>query len=429
MSTADARFDRVVGPAAAALLADADRRLGEDDDLRAARYRGDRGVRQPVHTVYIPAHRYQAGVHTEWAGQALDLVDRHLSALASWTHDFGVPAGLAAEVRDKVRAKLEAEPIEDLRIDFEDGLGDRADETELAVAAARNLVSDLRAGQATPFYGVRFKSLEGPTRARGITTLVTFLAELAQAFPAAPAGLRLTLPKVTSVAQVEAMVSICADLEKGLGWSSDSLTFEIQIETPQAILAADGRALVAPMLHAAGNRCTALHYGTFDYSASLGIAAAYQSMEHPAADYAKQVMQVAAAGTGVFLSDGSTNVVPTGDAEQVRAAWQLHARLVRRSLERGYYQGWDMHPGHLPSRFAATYAFYLEGLPRALERLRDYVAQAGSTVMDEPATAIALAGFTLRAIDCGATDLDAVLTATGLDSATLHRLARRPVRS
>ena len=66
------------------------------------------------------------------------------------------------------------------------------------------------------------------------------------------------------------------------------------------------------MVHAAGGRCTGLHYGTYDYSASLGIAAAYQSMEHPAADHAKAVMQVAAAGTGVHALDGSTNVLPVG---------------------------------------------------------------------------------------------------------------------
>src|SRR5690242_17804457 len=117
------------------------------------------------------------------------------------------------------------------------------------------------------------------------------------------------------------------------------LKFEIQIETPPAVLAADGTATVARMIDAAGGRLVGLHYGTYDYSAALGVAAAYQSLEHPVADHAKAVMQVAAAGTGVRLSDGSTNVVPAGSPEQVRDALRLHARLVRRSLERGYYQG------------------------------------------------------------------------------------------
>src|SRR5204862_1597470 len=140
-----------------------------------------------------------------------------------------------------------------------------------------------------------------------------------------------------------------------------------------------------------------LHYGTYDYSAACGVSAAYQSLEHPAADHAKAVMQVAAAGTGVRVADGSTNVLPVGDAEAVRAAWRLHARLVRRSLERAYYQGWDMHPGHLVTRYAATYAFYREGFPAAADRLRAYLGGgARSGVLDEPATAQAMAALLVR---------------------------------
>ena len=138
----------------------------------------------------------------------------------------------------------------------------------------------------------------------------------------------------------------------GVGLADGAIRFEIQVETPQAICGPDGTALVARMVHASAGRCTSLHYGTYDYSASCGIAAAYQSMEHPAADHAKAVMQVAAAGTGVHLSDGSTNVLPVGDRDAVHAAWRLHGRLVRRSLERGFYQGWDLHPAQLPSRYA-----------------------------------------------------------------------------
>ena len=93
---------------------------------------------------------------------------------------------------------------------------------------------------------------------------------------------------------------------------------------------------------------------------------------------------------------------PSGDETAVRRGWELHARLVRRSLERGYYQGWDLHPAQLPTRFAATYAFYREGFAAAAERLRNYVEQTGSSVMDEPATARALSDFIVRGVDCGA---------------------------
>ena len=156
------------------------------------------------------------------------------------------------------------------------------------------------------------------------------------------------------------------------------------------------------MIQVAGGRCAGLHYGTYDYSAATGIAAAYQSMEHPVADYAKAVMQVAAAGTGVRLSDGSTNVLPVGDREAVRAAWRLHSRLVRRSLERGFYQGWDLHPAQLPTRYGSTYAFFQDGLAAAEQRLSAYLERRAGGILDEPATARALAGFLLRGLDCGA---------------------------
>jgi hypothetical protein len=191
------------------------------------------------------------------------------------------------------------------------------------------------------------------------------------------------------------------------------------------VLTWDGTATVARMIAASGGRCPGLHYGTFDYSAALGIAAAQQSLEHPAADHAKAVMQVAAAGTCVRLSDGSTNVVPAGGPDAVRSAWRLHARLVTRSLERGFYQGWDMHPGHLPTRYLATYSFFRSGLADAGARIRAYLGQVEGGVMDEPATAQALAGAVLRGVDCGAVSEDEAAAVTGVERARLEVLARR----
>ena len=196
--------------------------------------------------------------------------------------------------------------------------------------------------------------------------------------------------------------------EEAHGLRPGRLRFEVQVETPQLVLGADGAAEVARCVHAGGGRLSGLHYGTYDYCAALGIAAGYQSMDHPAADHARAVMQVAAAGTGVRLSDGSTNVLPAGRREQVVAAWRLHARLVRRSLRRGFYQGWDLHPGQLVSRYAARYAFFREGLPAAAARLRSYLdtrrprgADAG--LAGEAGTIRALAGEagTVRALAGG----------------------------
>jgi citrate lyase beta subunit len=401
-------------------LADADAEL-------ATRYPGDRAVRQPVHTVYVPADRYDGDTVAGWGRAALDLLDEHGGSDAELADLLDVEASLAADVRRLVRAKLATEPVEDLRVDFEDGYGSRSDEEEDAavLAAAAHLARTVRAGTATPFFGVRIKSFEAATRRRGLRTLIRCVAELDALGGLAP-GFRVTFPKVTSVAQVEALVLTCERLEQVHALEAGRLSFEIQVETPQSILAADGTVLVSRLIGAAQGRCSALHYGTYDYSASVGVAARYQSMEHPAADHAKAVLQVAAAGTGVQVSDGSTNVLPTGDRTAVRAGWRNHARLVRRSLERGFYQGWDLHPGHLPSRFLATYAFYREGLPEATTRLRAYLGRADSGFLDEPATAAALAGFLLRAVECGAVRDDEIADHVGIDRGLLAELARRP---
>jgi citrate lyase beta subunit len=401
-----------------------DARLAGADAELERRFPGDAAARQPVHTVYVPADRYHAGLAAAWGEQAAAALGEHADSFAELVGD----ETLVAHVRDK----LAREPVEDLRIDFEDGYGRRDDETEDADVdrAARALAQAQTTGTGTPYAGIRFKSLEAPTRHRGIRTLTAFVATLLEAGGRVDEGFWVTLPKITSVDQVEAMVAMTGELEARLGLADRALRFELQIETPQSILGPDGTALVARMIHAGQGRVTGLHYGTYDYSAFCAIPAALQSMEHPVADFAKLVMQAAAAGTGVRLSDGSTNVLPVGGEDDVRRAWALHLRLVRRSLERGYYQGWDLHPAQLPTRFAATYAFYRDGFAASAARLRAYlelVAGTGSgdaRIADEPATARALSDFIVRGVDCGALGPDEVAAATGLDAGGLTALAR-----
>jgi citrate lyase beta subunit len=413
-----------------AFLAQLDQQLAPADAVLASLYPGDRGVRQPIHTVYVPADRFEAGTTADWAAEAQAVLDKYGESATELAAALDLPDDHAAEVYDRVRAKLEREPIEDLRIDFEDGYGTRPDEQEDAAAlnAARALAKLVHAGTAPPYHGLRIKSLEAPSRRRGVRTLELFVGELARA-EALTDGFVITLAKVTSVEQIEAMVVVLDAIEWQHKVPQGSLKFEIQVETPQAILSSDGTTPLPKMISAGAGRVTGLHYGTYDYSASLGIAAAYQSMEHPVADHAKNVMQLAAAGTGVFVCDGSTNVLPIGDRDQVHAAWQLHKRLVLRSLTRGIYQGWDMHPAQLPSRYLATYLFYREGLATAAARLRAYVEGGDSGYLDEPATAAALAGFVLRGLECGALDTTELDHLIGVDTAGLAKLARRPLRS
>ncbi|MEU5323045.1 aldolase/citrate lyase family protein [Streptomyces sp. NPDC021056] len=385
------------------------------------RYPGDPGTRQPVHTVYVPGDAFTADTLRSWGDQALAALDEHAPDAASFAAVLGLSGELAEPVYSRVRAKLAREPIEDLRVDFEDGYQGK-DEDQDAARAARLIAEAYRDGTAAPYMGIRMKCMETAVRDRGIRTLDIFLTGLMEA-GGLPEGLVLTLPKVTYAEQVTAMVRLLEEFEKARGLEPGRIGFEIQIETSQSILATDGTATVARMIQAAEGRATGLHYGTFDYSACLGVSAAYQASDHPAADHAKAIMQVAAAGTGVRVSDGSTNVLPIGPTAKVHDAWRLHYGLTRRALARAYYQGWDMHPGHIPTRYAAVFAFYREGFEQAAARLARYANHTGGDVMDEPATAKALGGYLLRGLDCGALDIAEVARLTGLTRTDLERFA------
>ncbi|MGW3493012.1 DUF6986 family protein [Streptomyces sp. NPDC001020] len=417
--------ERVATSLAGAVSEEISASLAPVDAELERHYPGDPGTRQPVHTVYVPGDVFAADTIRSWGDQALAALDEHAPDATSFAAVLGLGDGLAGPVYERVRAKLAREPIEDLRVDFEDGYGSRPDaEEDEAAARAARLIAEAHAGGGTAaaYMGIRMKCLEAPVRQRGIRTLDVFLTGLMEA-GGLPDGLMLTLPKVTYAEQVTAMARLLGEFEKARGLEPGRLGFEIQIETSQAVLAADGTATVARMIRAAEGRITGLHYGTFDYSACLGVSAAHQASDHPAADHAKAIMQVAAAGTGVRVSDGSTNVLPVGPREKVHDAWRLHYGLTRRALARAYYQGWDMHPGHLPTRYAAVFAFYREGFEQAAARLARYVGRVGGDVMDEPATAKALSGYLLRGLDCGALDDAEVATATGLTRAELEGFA------
>ena len=394
------------------LVALADQRLRDDDAARERDYPGDRGLWQPVHTVYVPADRLRRTTVGDYRDHALGLLAEHDDLFREIT---GADDRVVALVRDKLRRQ----PIEDLRADFEDGYGVRPDADEdKDVRKVTQVFWHLHAEEDSPGrYGVRFKSLEAPTRRRGIQTLARTLDQMRELV--GDDELVVTLPKVTSEAQVQALVAVLERLEKQVSSTSRGQRFEIQVETPQTVLGPDGSALVARMIRAGGRRLSGLHYGTYDYSAFLGLAAGDQSLEHPAADHAKAVMQAAAAGTGVELSDGSTNVLPVGDG--LRLGWETHHRLVTRALHRGFYQGWDLHPAQLPTRFAATFQFFRAGAADADARLVAYAANRTGAIADEPATVRALADYLLRGLDCGALTDDEVSLGRG----DLARLARR----
>ncbi len=402
-------------------FAEIDAAAAPADTMLAAADRGESVGRQPVHTVYVPADRVAAApdgwLAPTWGAAARAAIDAHAPTALALAGATGMAPVVVEAVWSRLLDKMATEPIEDLRVDLEDGYGTRPDDVEDrdASESARALVAATAAGVAPPYLGFRIKSMEPATRRRGLRSLDIALDELCRGESDLPTGFVVTLPKVSAVAQVGAMAVACTRLEDRHGLAAGRLRFEVQVETPRSVLGSDGTATVARIVHAGDRRVCGLHFGTYDYSAALGIAGPYQALDHAAADHAKAVMQVAAAGTDVWLSDGSTNVLPVGDRQSVHAAWRLHARLVRRSLERGFYQGWDLHPAQLPTRYLATYAFFRAGIESVLERLEAYVDGAAGGTLDEPATARALAGFVLRGLDCGAvTEAELGLAATDL---------------
>jgi citrate lyase beta subunit len=402
------------------------------------RYPGESGARQPVHTVYGGAHLFTSDTARKLGELALRALDSYAPDARTFADAIGVPAELAPKVYDRVRDKLRREAVEDFRIDFEDGYGNRPDDEEdgHAVAAAKQVAAGMVAGTLPPFLGIRVKPLTGELAARSLRTLDAFLTELlANTNGTLPSNFVVTLPKIQSRIDVEVLVDSFEQLEDRLGIENGALRVEFMVETTQSVFDLQGRAVLPRLHRAAGGRLTGAHFGTYDYTAGCDITAAQQRMRHPACDFAKQMMKVAFAGTGVMLSDGATNIMPVGphrgaslgedqqraNRAAVAAAWRLHADDIRHSLVNGFYQGWDLHPAQLPSRYGAVYGFFLDGFAPASERLRNFVDKAAQAtlvgdVFDDAATGQGLLNYFLRGIACGAvTEHEAQATGLSLD--------------
>lgn len=388
------------------------------------RYPGETGRRQPVHTVYGGAHLFKSDTAVRLGQLAVRSFETFAPDAASFAAALDLPANMADTIFARVGEKLSREAVEDFRIDFEDGYGTRPDAEEdgHVIAAAGEVAKGMADGTLSPFIGIRIKTFSDELMSRSIRTLDLFLTTLiAKTGGVLPDNFVITLPKIVTPEQVRALVSIFDELEPKLRLAPGTLKMEMMIETTQLIIAADGEVGMPKMLEAAQGRCTAAHFGTYDYTASCSITAAYQDMLHPACDFARHMMQVSFGGTGVWLSDGATNIMPVapnrGDnltAEQsaennavVHRAWKLHYDHCRHSLANAFYQGWDLHPGQLPTRYAAVFTFFLEGLDAASERLRNFVEKAAQAtlvgdVFDDAATGQGLLNYFLRAINCGA---------------------------
>jgi citrate lyase beta subunit len=400
------------------------------------RYAGESNRRQAVQTVYGGAHLFKADSAKKLGEVALRSLKEYAPDAQTLSDALGVQ--LTQKIYDRVVEKLQREPVEDFRLDFEDGYGNRPDEEEdrHAHLAALEVARGMKEKTLPPFIGIRLKPLNEDLRARSVRTLDMFVTSFAAETSAKlPDNFVITVPKVQLPEQVRAAVQLFDMLEKKTRLPNGSLKIELMIETPQSIINERGEVALHSLVDAAGGRCGSVHFGVYDYTAASGITAAYQAMSHPACDFARQMMLVSLAGTGIQLSDGATNILPVGPhraaqdrqltSEQVRenreavhAAWRLAFNDNLHSLRTGFYQGWDLHPAQFVARYAALYLFFLEGLESAASRLKAFVEKAAlaslyGDVFDDAATGQGLLNFFLRGVACGAISEEEAL-ATGL---------------
>ncbi|MBL8215180.1 MAG: hypothetical protein JNK87_30960 [Bryobacterales bacterium] len=335
---------------------------------------------QPIHTVYGGAHLFRRDTAPKLARIARKAFD---------TYHHLLP--VTDPVKDRIAAKLDHNAVEDLRIDFEDGYGVRADEeeTEHAVFAAKEVNEGYKDGTLPAFLGIRPRSFHAATRTRALRTLRAFFGALHRV----PDNFAVTLPKIEHEEEIEALRMALDDL-------GVNPAIELMIETPQAL--ANMKAFHA----AAGPQCRGAHLGPYDLMSSCGLVSASQSLRHALCTHARLQMLIGFAGSGVWLSDGPTSTLPLGGEEEVGQAWKLQWLDVQNSLATGFFQGWDLHPAQFPIRYAALYQHFSEHLPSTLARLENFETQQQQAtrigvVFDDAATIRGLRAFAERARSCG----------------------------
>jgi len=379
--------------------------------------------RQPIHVVYGGAHLFKADTAARLGVTALRVFKEHAPDPDALGAVLGLTPASAVRVHAQVMEKLQREPVEDFRLDFEDGYGNRPDAEEdgHAESAAVEVATGAANGTLPAFLGIRIKNLGDELRERALRTTHLFLERLLKETGGqVPPNFVVTLPKITQSGQVGILADAFTKIEDAHRLAPGTLRMELMVETPQSIFDERGAVALPGLVTEGRGRIIAAHFGTYDYTASLGITASHQHMRHPACDFARSVMQVALAGTDVWLSDGATNVLPVGtDRAAIHRAWRLHYDDIRHSLANAFYQGWDLHPAQLVTRYAAVYAFFLESLDAASERLRNFIAKAAQAtlvgeVFDDAATGQGLLNFFLRALNCGAVREDEIGALTGL---------------
>jgi citrate lyase beta subunit len=370
--------------------------------------------RQPIHTVYGGANRFTQKTFSKLQKLSLDYFHKYFSSPVVLSSLFDIPSDLAEIIYNRAQMKLEKQAIEDFRIDFEDGLGIYPDMEEdyYATNAANALFQTVQNKTIPPFVGIRIKSLSQTSRFRAVHTLDLFLSKYLSLTDSLPSNFVITLPKVTSLSQVEVLVQILEELENNHIIPDGSLKIDLMVETPQ-ILVGKGGLILPQIIEACKGRLVSLAYGAYDFTSLMGVVASEQSLHHSYSTTVRHIMKIASSSYNIRLSDGATNLIPI-DKKENKLSDQLIADIIKlnfnnvtKSLEEGFYQSWDLHPSQIPIRYIANYTFFLTNLPIHIIRMNEFldslarVSQTGGLV-DDKATAEGLYNYFKHGLSIGA---------------------------
>lgn len=333
-------------------------------------------------------------------------------------------AWLLLAVHARVHERLQARPVEDLRVDFEGSYGTRddAEEDGHAIAAAEAVAQMAARGTLPPRVGLRIKPLSPKATGRAVRTLELFFDTLAGAVTTKVGELVLTVPRVSLPEQVSAAARLLELLEARHRWSRGRVLMELVVETTPALFDEAGRCALPRLLRAAGGRCVGVNLGSEDLAQACELAPEVADGQGPLADLARGLLRLALGDAHVALSDAVTGPIPEGPypeassltAKQradnlavVRRAWSSGHRQILHALRSGLYQGWDRHGAELPVRYAANYRFFLERFDAAAAQLHALLAAAASSAVpdlhgDDARRGQRLLAFVRRAYRCGA---------------------------
>jgi hypothetical protein len=237
---------------------------------------GDPALAQPVQTYYDGAHLFSVDVAARHGRAALAALDEYARDGRSLAEATGLgdgqtnPIAFADDIRRRVVTKLRSQPIEDYRIDFEDGYGNRPDAEEdgHAVSVGEDVALAFTKGLLPASVGIRMKPLSKELHARSLRTLDLFVTTVTRRLgKRLPPRFAVTIPKVMTPAHVSVVDRACRALERRLALRPRSIRIELMIETPQSILSVDGTFALRTLVAAGRGRVTGAHFGVYDYTA------------------------------------------------------------------------------------------------------------------------------------------------------------------